>query len=276
VRTGAALEDGGDLGQGLGLLRLLAQQPDDHRLAVHRGHRRHPGVGLQALELDAAAAVLRLAPLGDVLPERILMREISGPWIALGTTVTSRSSPSMRYRTRTSRSCGSTWMSEAVATAVRTEASLVARRMSSRASTLVGSARATVSTSWARVTGTRRGAGPRCGGAWPGSPRGWAGCPGRGRAGRAGRRGARDLDLVGQAERGDDLPQPPSTARVVALDAQRLVQLRLGEDLPADQHLAEPATPGVPPAAQPCPSRRFSPLLVACRPTSIGRRGAPR
>src|ERR687889_92445 len=45
-------------------------------------------------------------------------------------------------------------MSEAVATAVRTEASLVARRMSSRASTLVGSARATVSTSWARVTGT--------------------------------------------------------------------------------------------------------------------------
>ena len=41
------------------------------------------------------------------------MREISGPWIGLGTTVTSRSSPSMRYRTRTSRSCGSTWMSEA-------------------------------------------------------------------------------------------------------------------------------------------------------------------
>ena len=55
--------------------------------------------------------------------------------------------------------------------------------------------------------------------------------------------GARDRDLVGQAEGGDDLPQPPSTALVLALDAQRLVQLRVGEDLPGDQHLAEPATP---------------------------------
>jgi len=63
--------------------------------------------------------------------------------------------------------------------------------------------------------------------------------------------GARDLDLVGQAEGGDDLPQPPTAALVLALDAQRLVQLRLGEDLPGDQHLAEPATPARAPASGP-------------------------
>ena len=38
------------------------------------------------------------------IPERILIREIRGPWIGLGTTVTSRSSPSMRNQTRTSLS----------------------------------------------------------------------------------------------------------------------------------------------------------------------------
>src|SRR5215218_647387 len=55
-----------DLGQGLGLLGLLAQQPDDDRLAVHGRHGRDPGVGLLPVQLDAAAAVLGLAPLGDV------------------------------------------------------------------------------------------------------------------------------------------------------------------------------------------------------------------
>ena len=55
-----------DLGDGLGLLALLAEQPDHHRLAVHGRHGRDPGVGLQPLQADAAAAVLRLAPLGDV------------------------------------------------------------------------------------------------------------------------------------------------------------------------------------------------------------------
>jgi hypothetical protein len=55
-----------DLGDRLGLLGLLAQQPDHHRLAVHRRHRRDPRVGLHPLQADAATAVLRLAPLGDV------------------------------------------------------------------------------------------------------------------------------------------------------------------------------------------------------------------
>src|SRR4029450_11426117 len=52
--------------------------------------------------------------------------------------------------------------------------------------------------------------------------------------------GARDRHLVGQAEGGDDLTQPPATALVLTLDAQRLVQLRVGQDLPGDQHRTEP------------------------------------
>jgi hypothetical protein len=87
--------------------------------------------------------------------------------------------------------------------------------------------------------------------------------------------GAGDLDLVGQAEGDDDLPQPPATALVLALDAQRLVQLRLGEDLPGDQHLAEPATPDRRPASGPARAHLGgSPLSwFRARPGSIGSRG---
>jgi hypothetical protein len=79
--------------------------------------------------------------------------------------------------------------------------------------------------------------------------------------------GAGDLDLVGQAEGGDDLAQASAAALVLTLDAQGLLQLRLGEDLAGHQHLAEPATPARGPRQRPSPcpspSRRFSPLLVA-------------
>src|SRR5215207_2721749 len=93
-------------------------------------------------------------------------------------------------------------MSEAVATAVRTEASLVARRMSSRASTLVGSARATVSTSWAIVTGTTpwRTATLRGSTASVSSGDGQVAQVQEGQAELVGG-GARDRDLVGQAGR---------------------------------------------------------------------------
>jgi hypothetical protein len=60
--------------------------------------------------------------------------------------------------------------------------------------------------------------------------------------------GPGDLDLVGRAEGGDDLAQPPA-ALVLALDAQGLLRLRLGEDLAGHQHLAEPATPARGPAS---------------------------
>jgi hypothetical protein len=63
--------------------------------------------------------------------------------------------------------------------------------------------------------------------------------------------GPGDLDLVGQAEGGDDLAQPPAAALVLALDAQGLLQLRLDEDLAGHQHLAEPATPARGPASGP-------------------------
>src|SRR5215216_4531925 len=167
-------------------------------------------------------------------------------------------------------------MSEAVATAVRTEPSLVARRMSSRASTLVGSARATVSTSWARVTGMAlwRRATLRGSTASVSSGMGQAAQVQEGQAELVGE-GAGDLDLVGQAEGDDDLPQPPATALVLALDAQGLVQLRLGEDPPGDQHLAEPATPTRRPARGPARAHLGgSPLSwFRARPGSIGSRG---
>src|SRR5215218_8156612 len=126
--------------------------------------------------------------------------------------------------------------------------------MSSRASTLVGSARATVSTSWARVTGmalwrraTLRGSTASVSSGMGRLPRSRKGRPSWSE--RAG-----DLDLVGQAEGDDDLPQPPATALVLALDAQGLVQLRLGEDPPATSTSpSRRRPPGVPPAAQPVP-----------------------
>ena len=44
------------------------QQPDDDLLAVHRGHRGHPGVDAQGVHRDPGPAVLREPPLGDVHP----------------------------------------------------------------------------------------------------------------------------------------------------------------------------------------------------------------
>jgi hypothetical protein len=46
-------------------------------------------------------------------------------------------------------------------------------------------------------------------------------------------------------------PVAPAAARVPALEAERLLQLRLGEDLPGDQHLTETAAPGRRPASGP-------------------------
>ena len=69
-------------------------------------------VGMDETRVSASCRSRRMRPRPSCglrrsemsMPERILTREISGPWIGLGTTVTSRSSPSMRNRTRTSRS----------------------------------------------------------------------------------------------------------------------------------------------------------------------------
>ena len=78
-------------------------------------------VGIDETRVSASCRSRRMRPRPSCglrrsemsMPDRILMREISGPWIGLGTMVISRSSPSMRKRTWTSRSCGSMWMSEA-------------------------------------------------------------------------------------------------------------------------------------------------------------------
>jgi hypothetical protein len=89
--------------------------------------------------------------------------------------------------------------------------------------------------------------------------------------------GARDLDLVGQAEGGDDLPQPPSTALVLALTrsaSSSCVSVRTFPATSTSPSRRRP--PGAPPAAQPLPISAVSPLLVASRRRFYRQAGAPR
>ena len=80
----------------------------------------------------------------------ILSREITPFWMFLGERWASLSTPSMRYRTRRSRSVGSMWMSEARSEMAWLISRFTKRTTGASSETSVKLERSSVSSSWVR------------------------------------------------------------------------------------------------------------------------------